>query len=188
MKNSKKVLLIVLSIVVFACSKKHDETFIVSDSTIAKSNAIFERMDTLNLNYASYIDDNIIIINNIIFDDKNKTYGVAPKGGFIQDYRAQSKKNEFDDWSTISDNLTPASNVSKGDVLEVISLMRDIGITDVYYDKDNEDFVVQWGSSEMHGFSGLIVSKDDSAPESRVSNSYDEFKQVRPNVYYFVHR
>lgn len=186
--NRKCLLLIVLTFSLVACSDNYNEEFITSASTLNKSKALAQQLENLNLVTLSYLKEEIFIVNNIIINDKKKTYGIAPEGGFYESYYIQSEKNAYENWDTITNNFIPSTIVKREDLLELLSAMKAIGITDIYHNRTNEIFTLQWGSSVMNGYQGLIFGDKSRLGDEYKASRFDDFKEVNKDTFYFAVR
>lgn len=181
----KSLLFIFLIFFLSSCSENYNEEFITSHLTMNKSKAIAKKLKKLNLTTLSRLKDKIFIVNNIVINDKKKTYGIAPEGGFYESYYIESEKNTYKSWDTITNNIVPSSIVKREEVLELLSAMKEIGITDIYYNKTNETFIFQWGSSVMNGYNGLIFGDKNRLDDKYKASSFDDFKEVKKDTFYF---
>ena len=70
-------------------------------------------------------------------------------------------------------------------MLELLSTMKTIGITDIHHDKTNKIFIFQWGSSVMNGYNGLILGDINQLPEKYKTDNFGDFKEINKGVFYF---
>lgn len=184
----KSLLFIFLIFSLSSCSDNYNEEFITSNLTINKSKGMAKKLDELNLTALSRLKDEVFIVNNIIINNKKKTYGIAPEGGFYENYYIQSEKNPYKSWETITNNIIPSSIVTEEEILELLSAMEEIGITDIYRNRANETFTLQWGSSIMNGYNGLIFGDKIRLGDKYKASQFDDFKEVSKDTFYFAVR
>lgn len=181
----KRLLIAALTFFLVACSDNYNEEFITSNSTLEQSKNIAEKLVDLNLISLSYLKEDVFIVNNLIINDHKKTYGITPEGGFYENYYIQSEKNTYSNWGVITKNFIPSSTAKRKDVLELLSTMKTIGITDIHHDKTNKIFIFQWGSSVMNGYNGLILGDINQLPEKYKTDNFGDFKEINKGVFYF---
>lgn len=181
----KFLLTVALTLSLAACSDNYNEKFITSNSTLEQSRTIAEQLAALDLMSLSYLKEDVFIVNNLIINDNKKTYGATPEGGFYESYYIQSEKNTYENWGVITKNITPSSTAQRKDVLELLLAMKKIGVTDVHHDKTNKTFILQWGSSVMNGYNGLIFGDIEQLSEKYKANNFDDFKEINKDIFYF---
>lgn len=131
------------------------------------------------VNIAVLPQQNYIVIEGIVINLTNRTFGKEPELGFYNNY--------YDEGDSISFTTIDSLFASKDILIDSIKLMRIVEemkrteISDII--KKDEDIYYRWNVSAMYGEEGVLYSKRTLTKDS---TRYDVFEKVDDNFYHFA--
>ena len=130
-------------------------------------------------NIAVLPEDQYIVIDGIVVNLKNQTYGNELELGFYFTYYQEGDKTVY----TSLDSLLAIYhiNIDSAKVSPIISKMKECNISDVAIGKDAISY--RWRVSAMYGEEGVIYSQ---TPLERDSTRYNIFEKMESDFYHFA--
>lgn len=156
-------------------------------SKIIKSSE-FKNIETLVLqkpnlkNVAILSDTNFIVINGIIINRKNKTFGPEPILGFNINYYSEGNKNKYETLDSLLKSISEPLTATE--INELIGIMNSLELTDIQINNDSCNKVVfRWTTSAMWGEEGII--KTDCRLDKSKVDQRTKIKEISKGYYKF---
>jgi hypothetical protein len=181
-----KLLSIVFTILfITACAPKFDEAYYRQNEVLDNIRQLSKELQSHSIVQIDDMKNDVIILNSIIIDFKNMTYGSAPQGGFVQQYLESASSIEFSSWDELANKYPEQVNISFETLSRYLNSLNSYGFKQYYYDADKSAHWFQTGSSVMHGFEGVLVTNTSTELINQYLVNYDTFTQISSDVYYF---
>lgn len=133
-------------------------------------------------NVAVLPEEGFIVVDKIVINVKNHTFGDEPDLGFYEEYYRNGSKSHFD----VLEQLLKKKNIrlSEQGLNKIVSNMEDLGIQDVTKDAESNLVVYAWNCSAMHGANGVVYTSTGAIPPAR-KRDFSELQQIEKRFYYW---
>lgn len=171
-------------ILVSACSD-FDKGYYFDKEVVKEFTALREVITHYNLEHFGIYGKDIITINDLIINLKDKTYGVTPKGGAGKAYFERSKDNHYNSWSELGTSLGIKGMIPKSKILSIIKKMESLSVSEYSHNKEYDVHIFQNGNSVIQGFYGVMSGADNAVKSLAFRNGYDVFEKIEGEWFYF---
>ncbi|MGX9463450.1 hypothetical protein ACWXWU_19805 [Shewanella sp. A14] len=181
----KKIFTFFIVFLLMACSPNYNEKLITEPEMISEVRNLTASVKRYNVKEVSYYSKEVIILNGIVINPINKTFGKSPDGGLMMTYSDKAADNSFTSWNQVFAETSPVTSLSNEKLNELLADMANIGVTDIFNDSDYNIIRIQWGNSVMLGINGLIFGNEKDAVAFQQDAKFDVFKKISDEVYFF---
>ncbi|QQX81278.1 hypothetical protein JK628_05250 [Shewanella sp. KX20019] len=181
----KKLYFLLLSLLLMACSPHYNEQDITNSEMLQELEPLKVVLAKYNIVELSYFSDEVLVLNGIVLNPIKSTFGLSPDSGFMETYTEKATKKSYTKWKQLLAKTQPLTNVTQEQFHQIMADMAQIGVTDMFNDKQFNIIRIQWGNSIMWGINGLIIGDAKNAAAFQKHFKYDVFKQVSDGVYFF---
>lgn len=181
------VVLIFLSLVT-ACSPHYDEDYYRQEEVNKRVLELSKVIAENSIKQLIQFDENIVIINGLIIDTSNKTYGIAPKGGYYEAYKDSVSSKKYSNWNELKNQNPQLGNLSISEIKELQVSIAKSGFKEYYFDDVLKVHAFLTGSSVMLGFEGVLIGDKKPVQSIAKRENYSYLNQLNGNIYYFEFR
>ncbi|MGX9462033.1 hypothetical protein ACWXWU_12465 [Shewanella sp. A14] len=181
----KKLYFLLLSLLLMACTPHYNEQDITNSEMLQELEPLKVVLAKYNIVELSYFSDELLVLNGIVLNPIKRTFGLSPDGGFVETYTEKATEKNYTHWSQVLAKTQPLTNVTQAQFNQIMADMAQIGVTDMFNDKQFNTIRFQWGNSIMWGINGLIFGDAKNAAAFQSHFQYDVFKQVSEGIYFF---